>query len=454
MMKSLLGGMAALSLFAAPAMAGPYDPAPYVKFEHADWAKDAVLYQINTRQFTKEGTFDAAREHLPRLAEMGVDILWLMPVHPIGEKNRKGGLGSPYSVKDYRGVNPEFGTVEDLKEFVDAAHELGMHVILDWVANHSSWDNHLVTEHPEWYYHTPEGEFSSTPGTDWSDIIDFDYSQPGLRKYMTESLVYWVRDVGIDGYRADVAGFVPLDFWENARAELEEVKPVFMLAEWEQRDMHQRAFDATYAWSWKEAMQKIAEEGGTGPLNSFYYEDTNSWPDDAYRMVYTSNHDQNSWDGVASEIYGDSYEAAIVMSFVGEGLPLIYNGQEADLGHQLEFFEKDEIIWDKGQYADLFRKLISLKHETKALWNGGAGAPILRVPNDHPDTVFSFMRAGDEDKIFAVFNLSDETATVSFSKARHHGNYRDAFTGRRARIGEATSFELGPWGYRVFRTEN
>jgi glycosidase len=229
---ALFAGLLGLVAACAPAVEtpSPYEPRPYVELAHPEWARDAVIYQINTRQFTEEGTFRAAQEQLPRLAELGVDILWVMPIHPIGEQNRKGTLGSPYSVRDYYGVNPEFGTLEDLKAFVDEAHRLGMHVILDWVANHTAWDNALVTEHPDWYERDWNGAFMSTPYWDWTDIIDLDYDSPGLRQYMTEAMVYWVREAGIDGFRADVAGYVPLDFWENVRRELEAIKPVFMLA--------------------------------------------------------------------------------------------------------------------------------------------------------------------------------------------------------------------------------
>ena len=229
-----------------------------MRLSHPEWARSASIYQINQRQFTPEGTFRAAEAHLPRLRDFGVDIVWLMPVNPIGERNRKGDLGSPYAVKDYYAVNPEFGTVDDLRHFVDTAHDLGLHVILDWVANHTAWDNVLVTEHPEWYARDWKGDFRPTPWWDWHDIIDLDYSHEGLREWMTAAMVHWVKEVGVDGYRCDVAGFVPLDFWETVRRELDEVKPVFMLAEWEARDLQVRAFDATYAWSWNETMHRIA----------------------------------------------------------------------------------------------------------------------------------------------------------------------------------------------------
>ena len=437
---------------ATPALAEPdYTPRDVVTVENADWTADAVLYQMNTRQFTPEGTFAAAQKQLPRLAAMGVDIIWLMPIHPIGEVNRKGSLGSPYAVRDYRAVNPELGTEADLRAFVAEAHRLGLKVILDWVANHSAYDNPLTVSHPEWYTRTPEGALTSPAGTDWSDVADFDYSQPGLRRYMTESLVHWVREFGIDGYRADVAGYVPTDFWETARAELDKVKPVFMLAEWEQRDLHARAFDATYGWGWKEAMQRLVKSGeGAGPIRGYYAGQSETWPHAAMRMVYTENHDQNSWDGVASEIYGPAYEAAIALSFVGPGLPLIYNGQEAENDRQLKFFERDPILWREGRHAGLFGKLIALKTAHPALHNGRFGAPLIEVPTSASADVFAFTRGAAGARVFAVFNLSPRARTLTFSHARHHGRYADALTGAPVTFKGGESLDLPAWGFRIY----
>lgn len=451
---------ALLSAFALAGCAGEathetsYEPAPYVKVPAPEWSADSTIYQMNTRQFTAEGTFKAAQEQLPRIAEMGIEIIWLMPIHPIGEEQRKGPLGSPYAVKNYRAVNPELGTEEEFRAFVDRAHELGLKVILDWVANHSAWDNSHVVSNPEWYSKTPEGDMMPPEGTDWSDVVDFDYSQAGLREYMTGSLTYWVREFDIDGYRADVAGYVPLDFWETARAELEAIKPVFMLAEWQTRDLHARAFNATYAWGWKEAMQKLVAEGsGAGAMRGYYAGQKTTWPHAAYRMVYTDNHDQNSWDGVASEIYGPAYETAIALSFVGPGIPLIYNGQEADLDHQLEFFEKDEIEWKEGQYDPLFRKLVALKKFETALWNGKHGAPMIEVPNSASEDVLSFVRGEGGERVFGVFNLSPRSHTIGFETARHHGRFFDALSGEDWEWGEGSEVELPAWGYRIFTAQ-
>ncbi len=428
-----------------------YQPKPYITLKHPAWSKDAVLYQINTRQFTPEGTFRAAERELPRLKKLGVDILWLMPVHPIGAKNRKGTLGSPYSVRDYYGVNPEFGTLDDLKHFVDAAHAQGMYVILDWIANHTAWDNPLVEQHPEWYQRDWKGEFRPTPWWDWSDIINLDYEQPALRKYMTEAMAYWVREVGIDGYRCDVAGFVPVDFWNNLRKELDAIKPVFLLAEWESRDLHAEAFDATYAWSWEAAMQAIAAgDADVGKLYTYYSWNEAFFPRGAMRMTFVSNHDKNAWEGTEFELFGDTLPAAMVLSFVGEGIPLIYNGQEAGNPRRLQFFEKDPIAWREHPNGALYADLIRLRKKTTALRNGEWGAMMVHVPNDKLAQVLSFVRQDANGKVFAVFNLSAKPQTVRFEQTLFHDRYNEHFSGKSATLDASTVLELKPWDYRVF----
>ncbi len=428
-----------------------YQPQPYVKLAHPDWSKNAVIYQLNTRQFTREGTFAAAQKQLPRIKALGADIIWLMPIHEIGHKNRKGTLGSPYSVKDYFSVNPEFGTLDDLKAFINAAHEQGMYVILDWVANHTAWDNPLVEEHPDWYERDWQGDFHPTPWWDWSDIIDLDYDQPGIRKYMTEALKYWVTEADIDGYRCDVAGYVPLDFWDNARRELDAIKPVFMLAEWESRDVHARAFDASYAWSWHDTVHNIAAgKSDVTALFGYYSGNESAWPRDAMRMTFISNHDKNSWEGTQFEMFGDALEPAIVLSVVGEGIPMIYNGQEAGNSKRLEFFEKDPIQWREHSLAVLYRQLFALKKSNSALWNGAWGATMQHVPNSAPQKVFSFVRQNDENTVFVVINFSPQNQQVSFANAPHYGAYTEYFSGAAATFKADTELELAPWRWMVF----
>lgn len=454
MLKPILALAAlGLALPCTAALPARYTPKPYVQIAHPEWTRNAVIYQINTRQFTPEGTFVAAQKQLPRLKALGVDILWLMPIHPIGDKNRKGTLGSPYAVKDYYGVNAEFGTKAELKAFIDAAHAQGMKVILDWVANHTAWDNPLHVEHPDWYVKNWKGANQPTPWWDWSDIIDLDYSKPELRQYMTEALKYWVREMGIDGYRCDVAGYVPIDFWENARAELDAIKPVFMLAEFDMRDVHAWAFDASYAWKWNNAMHDIGTKNAdVQALFGFYSEHESAWPKAAMRMTYTENHDQNAWEGTQFERFGPGLLNAIVLSFVGEGMPSIYNGQEAGNRKRLKFFERDPIEWRDHPNAELFRKLIVFRKAHPALANAPWGATMTPVVNSASTKMLSFVREAKGDKVLALFNMSGEAKTVSFSDGPVAGEYRDFASGAAVKLAADSTLTVAPWSYRVLYT--
>ena len=436
----------------ATAKTDPYQPIPYVQIMHPEWSKNASIYQINTRQFSPEGTFRAAEKQLPRLKDLGIGIVWIMPVQKIGVKNRKGTLGSPYSIQDYYSVNPEFGTLDDFKHLVKTAHQLGLHVLLDWVANHTAWDNVLVKEHPEWYAKNWKGEFTPTPWWDWDDIINLDYRQPGLREYMTSAMKYWVKEADIDGFRCDVAGFVPVDFWNNARRELDAIKPVFMLAEWESRDLHAHAFDMTYAWTWYDAVHNLTtgKAQDLGGLFSYYSWNESAYPPDSIRMTFVSNHDKNAWDGTEFEQFGDGLHAAMVLSCVGDGMPLIYNGQEAGNPKRLKFFEKDPIEWREHPNGELYRKLIALKKKNTALWNGHWGATMIGVGNSAPAQVFSFVRQNGQDKVFAVINFSAEPKTVRFKDGLYHGRYTEYLSNQPATLDASTKLDLEPWGYRVF----
>jgi glycosidase len=428
-----------------------YTPAPLVRLTHPKWSKNAVIYQINTRQFTPEGTFKAAESHLPRLKDLGADILWLMPIHEIGQKNRKGTLGSPYAVKDYYSVNPEFGTLDNLKQFVRAAHELGMYVILDFVPNHTAWDSILAGEHPDWFSRNWKGDFHPTPWWDWSDIIDLDYSKVEVREYISAAMQYWVREADIDGYRCDVAGFVPTDFWNALRKELDTIKPVFMLAEWEARDLHAEAFDMTYAWTWYDTMLNIAKgEWDVSHLFIYYSWNEKAYPFDIMRMLFVSNHDKNAWNGTQFEQFGDAAEAVITLSVISEGMPLVYNSQEAGEPKRLSFFEKDPIEWKEHPIGVIYKKLFALKKKNTALWNAHWGARMIRVPNSEPLKVFSFVRQNEKDKVLAVFNFSAKPQNVTFEESLFHGKYTEYMSGRQAELSAASKLELQPWDYRIF----
>ncbi|UEG49692.1 alpha-glucosidase C-terminal domain-containing protein [Ferruginibacter lapsinanis] len=427
-----------------------YLPKKYVELKHPEWSKNATIYEVNLRQFTPEGTFKAFESHLPRLKDMGIDIIWLMPINPIGEKNRKGKMGSYYSVKDYYGVNPQLGTLDDLKALVKKIHSMGMHVIIDWVANHSAWDNPLATEHPDWYSKTPEGNFQPTPWYDWDDVIDFDYDKPGLRKYMTEALKYWVKEADIDGYRCDVAGFIPVDFWDNARKELDQIKPVFMLAEWESRDLHKNAFDMTYSWSLWEKMHAVtADKKNIGGLVEYMAHDVSTFPKDAYRMTFTENHDKNSWEGNQYSNFGDGLQASMVLAGVVNGMPLVYSGQEAGLNRSLAFFEKDSIHWQQHPFFNIYKKLFELKHKNQALWNGAWGGEMIRIFNDMPNQVISFSREKNGDKVIPVINYSNKPVKVILNSKYQKGTYTELFTGTKYELKGDDEISLPAWGYLV-----
>ncbi|GEP52176.1 alpha-amylase [Flavobacterium noncentrifugens] len=427
-----------------------YQPKEYVELKHPDWSKNATIYEVNVRQFTPEGTFKAFEAHLPRIKAMGIDIIWLMPIHPIGVEKRKGTLGSEYSVKDYYGVNPEFGTKEDFKHLVDKIHSMGMHVIIDWVANHSAWDNPLAKEHPDWYSKTPEGNFQPTPWYDWDDVIDFDYEKPELRKYMTQALVYWVKDFNIDGYRCDTAGFLPTDFWDNARAEMDAVKPVFMLAEWESRDLHQKAFDMTYSWTlWNNMAAVTRDKKSIAGLVEYMAHDVSTFPRNGYRMTFTDNHDMNSWNGNQIANFGDGLEASMVLCGTINGMPLVYGGQEAGLDHSLKFFDKDLIDWSKMPYESLFKKLFELKHNNHALWNGNQGGVMIRIFNDKPEQVLSFSRSMEGDQVIPVINYSAKPVTVKLDSKYQKGKYQELFTGKEYELKGDDVLSLEPWKYLV-----
>lgn len=324
------------------------------------WAAQATIYEVNIRQYTPEGTINAFREHLGRLDSMGVEILWIMPVQPIGKKNRKGPLGSYYSIRDYTAINPQFGSMADFKALVKEAHEWGMHVILDWVANHTAFDHPWTAQHPEWYHHDSTGAIKA-PVEDWSDVADLNYEEPGLRQAMRQAMRFWVEEAGVDGFRCDVAMMVPMDFWVNTRRSLDSLKDVFMLAEAEGPAFY-KAFDMTYGWELHHLMNETAQ-GKTSPaelMDYIHHSDSAYGPADL-RMYFTTNHDENSWNGTVFERLGPDHRNFFVLAAtLPHGMPLVYSGQEAGLSKRLRFFDKDTIRW--GQRDSLYHFYHDLLH--------------------------------------------------------------------------------------------
>jgi glycosidase len=421
---------------------------------HETWSKNAVIYEVNIRQFTEEGTFRAFEKHLPRLKNMGIDIVWLMPIQPIGVKNRKGSMGSHYSIKDYLNVNPDYGTMSDFKHLVKECHKNNMKIIIDWVANHTAWDNNLITEHEDWYTHNEKGEIVP-PVADWSDVADLNYDKPELKAYMTDALKFWIQQCDIDGYRCDVADMVPTSFWLAAKPELDKIgKPIFMLAEAENVELHPNAFDANYAWEIHHIMNEIAQEKKTVKDldNYFTTGGGKKFGAEVYRMSFTSNHDENSWNGTEFERL-KSIEAVRCMGVLAATVPgmlLIYNGQEDSLTRRLKFFDKDYIGWGHYPLAAYYKTLIDLKHRNPALWNGIYGGELKRIKTSQDDAIFAFSRSKDGHNVVVMCNLSKESHDFMIEVPGVKGKMSEIFSLEETELDSPQPFKLAPYGYKVF----
>ncbi|MFN6368341.1 MAG: alpha-amylase family glycosyl hydrolase [Bacteroidota bacterium] len=425
-----------------------------------DWIKNNVVYEVNTRQFNSGGTFKSFMPEIPRIKALGVDVLWFMPVYPIGQLNRKGGLGSYYSIKNYHEINPEFGTMDDFKATVNAAHAQGMKVILDWVGNHTAWDHPWVTEHPDWYVHDSTGKIV-TPW-DWTDVAQLNFKNPELRKAMIAEMQFWVKECNIDGFRCDVAFLVPRSFWEETRIALEEDKPLFMLAEMENnKDIDpnppgymENAFDAYYGWTLHSASADCAKGKITGRefVNKFT-EARALFPAKAMMLSFLSNHDENTWNGTIEEKYADKWQVFSVLNYtLQNSLPLIYNGEEANNTKRLLFFEKDPITsWsDTSRYA-WYRTMNRLKHTHPALQNGAWGAKeeVLKVTGGD-ENIYAFRRTGEGQTVTVIVNLSSKQQWIQSVGDRTLNGTEKTYVKSPVTIKHiGQGMPLDAWGYAV-----
>ncbi len=419
------------------------------KFIHPEWTKTAVIYEVNLRQYTASGSFKDFEKHLPRLKKMGVDILWLMPLFPIGEKNRKGKSGSYYSVKDYTAVNPEHGTMEDFKNLVKKIHEQKMFVILDWVANHSAWDNKWASEHPEFYTKDSLGNFVP-PVADWNDVIDFNYDNKEMRKFMIEAMKFWITETDVDGFRCDVAEMVPTEFWNEARAELDKTKKVFMLAEAEKSELHKHAFDMSYGWEEHFILNDIySGKKSLSDLDLYFEKNKKNFQTDDYRMYFTSNHDENSWKGSEYERMKDAVKTFAVLTFTIPGMPLIYSGQESALEKRLNFFEKDTIEWKDFPLEKFYSTLCSLKKNNLALLNGTSGGEMLKIKTTNDNAIYAFARKKDANEVLVILNLSKKEQDFSLIEIFFTGEFQDAFSNEKMIIEKNQKFKMKAWEYLI-----
>jgi len=428
--------------------------------------ENAIIYEANIRQYSPEGTFNAFTKDIPELKKLGVKVLWLMPVFPISHKNRKAKgdllvedipdiqertkyLGSYYAVADYNKVNTDLGTEADLKNLIKTAHENGMYVILDWVANHTGWDNVWITSNPEFYTRNEKGEMIHPEGTDWTDTADLDYSNRALRKAMTASMEYWVREFDIDGYRCDVADKVPTSFWLNAVGALKQIKPVFMLAESESRDLFEEAFDMGYNWEGHHLMNGLAQGKTTVQEWDNYMKKVDStYQEDDILMNFITNHDENSWNGTVKERMGDASEAMLVMSYAIPGMPLIYSGQEYGMDKRLKFFEKDTIPKQKGHIWNIMERLALVKNNNPALHGGKNAAAYNRLKTTNDGVIYAFERTNEGRRVVYMANMSDET--VEFQIPTVSGKLIELTRGGEVTMQEGTTFKFPPYGYRLF----
>ena len=423
---------------------------------HPAWSRSVVLYEVNIRQYTPEGTLAAFGRHLARLDSLGVDVFWLMPVQPIGVKNRKGVLGSYYSVRNYTAVNPEYGTTADFRRLVDDIHRRRKHVILDWVPNHSSFDNVWVAQHPDWYLHKSDGTIMNARDnedheTDWTDVAELDYSKPAMRAAMIAAMRWWVDSMHVDGFRCDVAGGVPMDFWMEARRALATSRSdLFMLAEAEGPKYH-AAFDATYGWEFHHLLNEIAQgKKPTAVLDDYLARDRATYPRDADRLYFTSNHDENSWNGSEFERMGQNHRPAFVLAAtLLHSLPLLYTGQEASLSKRLRFFEKDTVDWRGASLAQFYRAIFDLKHANHALWNGAEGGDQLRIESNAGARVYAFTRTRGANTVLVAVNFASAAARITYTKLSVPGDYTDWFNKSHVSLGATGTIEIPANGYRV-----
>lgn len=423
----------------------------------AEFSDTAIMYEVNVRQYTKEGTFAAFETHLERLKEMGVNTLWFMPIYSISELNKKGTLGSYYSIKDFKSVNNEFGTLEEFKALVDKAHSMGFNVILDWVANHTGWDHTWITEHPDYYLKDETGNIISPIGQDWTDVAQLDFANSSMKTAMIDAMSFWIKEVGVDGFRCDYAQGVPIEFWNEARTELNKIKPIYMVAEdgFNSTSLLNTAFDSSYNFELYDML--ISTASGMGNASDLIYKIAPELPAGAFKMNFIENHDKNSWDGSLLKRFGEeSIGAMTTLMFTIEGMPLIYSGQEESIDKTLEFFEKDNIDFGDYTYEKLISSLCKIKSTYKAL-NNVSGGDLIPIESNNKK-VLSFKRIADGTQITVVMNLSKAEQKVKFDKKLpngtiiFHGDGSGKLSTEPEEVKVKSSTTLSPWEYYIIVT--
>lgn len=415
------------------------------KFSTVPWISGSNVYEVNIRQYTPEGTFAAFAKHLPRLRDMGIDILWLMPITPISVEKRLGTLGSYYACSSYTDINPEFGNFDDFRSLVQQAHAMGFKLIIDWVANHTGWDHYWTKQHPEWYVKDIDGNFTEKNG--WKDVIDLDFKQKGLRNAMIEAMQFWVQSFDIDGFRCDMAHLVPLDFWDEARTACDAIKPLFWLAECEEPSYH-AVFDASYAWRWMHETEKYTKGfSSLSAVREVLHAYTN-YPDGAVKLFFTTNHDENSWNGTEVEKYGVAAMAWAVFTATWPGLPLVYSAQESPNRKRISFFDKDLFEWKQPlELQGFYTGLLALRKRNPAISSG----ETFVLPSAFDNQLMAFLRRKGDDVVLVILNLSDrERLKIQVNHPWLQGQFRNLFSGFTFNFQPGEHFELQAGEYMVY----
>ena len=424
-------------------------------FRPAEWTLNTNIYEVNVRQYSQQGNFKGFVEHLPRLKDMGIETLWFMPLTPVAEKNRKGSLGSYYACSSYIAINSEFGTEEELISLIRKAHEMGMKVIVDWVANHTGWDHEWTVSNPEFYKKNENGDFFDSHG--WDDVIDLDYTNQNMRSAMISAMQYWVSTFNIDGFRCDMAMLTPVDFWMEARVALDIQKNLFWLAELDPLDNpeYMQVFDTAYTWRWMNTARQVAKSGAVHihELREVLRQYGQSSINDFYPSWFTSNHDENSWNGTEWEKYGEMALPLALFSSTFKGIPLIYSGQELPNRQRLKFFDHDPIKWsDVPELHTFYSQMLHLRKQYDAFSNASYHENCIEINNSVDHHVLTFIRKGSNSMALVAVNFSPWTLDyISLGNGDFSGPFYEVFTGQsRYFNGQNDVIQLSPWGFAVW----
>ncbi len=416
-------------------------------FPTVSWANASNIYEVNVRQYSIDGTFSAFAKHLRRLKEMGVDILWLMPITPISIKKRQGTLGSYYACSSYIKINSEFGTMDDFKNLVKETHALGMKIIIDWVANHTGCDHEWMDEHDDFFAKDENGNYTERNG--WQDVVDLDHSNENMRIAMIDAMKFWINDCDIDGFRCDMAHLVPLDFWHDARTQCDAVKPLLWLAECEVVAYHE-VFDVTYAWEWMHVSELFEKKQNTLQQMNDVLNKYLKYPQGAQKIFFTSNHDENSWNGTEYEKYGNAAKAFAVLTCTFPGMPLIYSGQELPNYKRLNFFDKDLIDWNDEQplLQEFYKTLLNARKSCKAFQQG---MEIFFLPTKYYDQVLVYLLVNDSDKALVILNFTDwQDLQFEISNEQLNGKFKNIFSGNEYSFEDPMPVELQAFEFAVY----